>query len=169
MPVVLHSQQEDRKMYKRINGNSVMTFDHCYCLEEILRFPVFSKNDKWIVSKSVKLLRFFSEQKKNQIQLYKSVVYYSCIALQCVLLLLTEKQHSRAEEGSERGSRDDWKSSFSRTCISQLPLPSVSSHDCSGCSISETSKQSFSLPQLSADLPFCVTLCLLKQYLKMLI
>lgn len=45
-PVVLHSQREDRKICKRINGNSVMMFDqYCYCLEEILRFPEFSKND----------------------------------------------------------------------------------------------------------------------------
>lgn len=66
-----------------------MTFDqYCYCLEEILRFPDFSKNDNWIVSKSVKLLCFFSEQNKNQIQFYKFVVYHSCIALQYVLLLL---------------------------------------------------------------------------------
>lgn len=118
----------------RINGNSVMTFDqYCYCLEEILRFPEFSKNDNWIVSKSMKLLCFIREQNKNQIRFYKFVVYHTCIALQCVLLLeywsspVTEKQHSRAEEGSEMSSRDDWKSSFSRTtCISQLPLSSVS-------------------------------------------
>lgn len=147
-----------------------MRFDqYCYCVEDILRFREFSKNEKWTISKSVKFLFFFSEQNKNQIQFYKFVVYHSCIAM-CIASPSwgTEKQHSRAEEGSERGSRDDWRSSFSRTtCISQLPLSSVSSHECSGCSVSETSKQSFSLPQLSADLPFCVSLCLLKQYLKM--
>lgn len=86
-----------------------MTFDqYCYCFEEILRFPELSKNDNWIVSESMKLLCFIREQSKNQIQSYKFVVYHACIALQCVLLLeywsspVTEKQHSRVAEGSER-------------------------------------------------------------------